>query len=140
MWTVLIAEWVGNYAVIVKKICAQDSPVHLNFEHIPAIDAGLPRISEPCLKFKHRNSQYRLYSLLAKLDWQIGGAGSVMTRLNIYADNSPVHLSLKQMAANAVALPGISQSVSQILTQLFNIAMNYLIAKSDCQICSAPSI
>ena len=124
----------------VKTIGAQDSPVHLNFEHMPAIDAGLPRISEPCLKFRHKKFQYRLDSLLAKLDWQIGGAGSVMTRLNIYADNSPVHLNLNQMAAKAAALPGVSQSVSHILTQLFNIAMTYFIARLDCQICSARSI
>jgi hypothetical protein len=35
-------------------ICAQDSPVHLNFENTPAIDARLPRMSEPCLKFWHK--------------------------------------------------------------------------------------
>jgi len=58
----------------------------------------------------------------------------------MYADNSLVHLNLNQMAANAAALPGISQSVSHILTQLFNIAMTYFIAKLDCQICSARSI
>jgi len=114
--------------------------VHLNFEHMPAIDAGLPRISEQCLKFRHKKFQYRLDSLLAKLDWQISGAGSVITRLKTYADNSPVHLNLNLMAANAAALPGISQSVSHILTQLFNIAMTYFIAKLDCQICSARSI
>jgi len=126
--------------VTVKPIGAQDSPAHLNFEHMPAIDAGLPRISEPCLKFRHKKSQYRLDSLLAKLDWQISGAGSIITRLKMYPDNSPVHLNLNQMAAKAAALPGISQSVSHILTQLFNIAMTYLIAKLDCQICSAQSI
>jgi len=126
--------------VKVKTIGAQDSLVHLNFEHMPAIDAGLPRISELCLKFSHKKSQYRLDSLLAKLDWQICGAGSVITRLKTYAGNSPVHLNLNQMTAKAAALPGISQSVPHILTQLFNIAMTYFIAKLDCQICSARSI
>jgi len=57
-------------AVTVKTIGAQDSLVHLNFEHMPAIDAGLPQISKPCLKFRHKRSQYRLDTLLAKLDWQ----------------------------------------------------------------------
>ena len=91
----------------VKTIGAKDSPVHLNFEHMPAIDAGLPRISEPHLKFRHKNSQYRVESLLAKLDLQISGAGSVITQLKTYANNSPVHLNLNQMAAKAAALPGI---------------------------------
>jgi hypothetical protein len=54
------------------------------------------------------STQYRLDCLLAKLDWQISGAGSVITRLKTYADNSPVHLNLNQMAAKAAALPGIS--------------------------------
>jgi hypothetical protein len=54
------------------------------------------------------STQYRLDCLLAKLDWQISGAGSVITRLRIYADNSPVHLNLNQLAAKAVALSGIS--------------------------------
>jgi len=131
---------IGNYAVTVKMICAQDSPVHLNFEHMPEIGVRLPRISELGLKFRHKNSQYCLDSLLAKMDWQISGAGSVITRLKTYADNSPVHLNLNQMGANAAALPGISQLVSHILTQLFNVATTYFIAKLDCQICSAPSI
>jgi len=52
----LIAEWDCNYAVAVITICAQDSPMHLNFEHMPAIDVGLPRISELCLKFWHKYS------------------------------------------------------------------------------------
>jgi len=121
-------------------ICAQDSLVHLNLDHMPARDAGLPRISEPCLKLRHKNSQYHLESLLAKLDRQISGAESVITRLKTYADNSPVHLNLKQMAAKASASPGISQSVSHILTQLFNNAITYFVAKLDCQICSAQSI
>jgi len=99
---------------------------------MPAIDAGMPPISEQCVKFRHKNSQYRLDSLLAKLDWQISSAGSVITRLETYADNSPVHLNLNQMTAKAAALPGISQSVSHILTQLFNIAMTYIIARLDC--------
>jgi len=126
--------------VTAKTIGAQDSLVHLNCQHMPAIDAGLPRISEPCLKFRHKKSQYRLDSLLAKLDGQISGAGSVITRLKTYADNSPVHLNFNKMAAKAAALPGISQSVSHIVTQLFNITMTYFIAKLDCQICSARSI
>jgi hypothetical protein len=54
------------------------------------------------------STQYRLDCLLAKLDWQISGAGSVITQLKTYADNSPVHLNLNQMAAKAAALPGIS--------------------------------
>jgi len=114
--------------------------VHLNFEHMPAIDAGLPRISDPCLKYRHKKSQYHLDSLLAKLDWQMSSAGSVITRLKTYADISPVHLNLNQIAAKAAALPGFSQSVSHILTQLVNIAMTYIIAKLDCQICSVRSI
>ena len=124
----------------VKTICAQDSPVHLNIEHMPEIDPAMPRISEPCLKFRHKNSQYRLDSLLAKLDWQISGAGFVITRLKRYANNSPVYLNWNQMAANAAALPGISQSVSHILTQLSNIAPTYVIAKLDYRICSARTI
>jgi len=121
-------------------ICAQDSLVHMNLDHMPARDAGLPRISEPCLKSTHKNSQYHLQSLLAKLDRQISCAESFITRLKTYADNSLVHRNLKQMAAKASASPGISQSVSHILTQLFNYAMTYFVAKLDCQICSAQSI
>jgi len=114
--------------------------VPLNFEHMPAIDAGLPRISEPCLKVRHTNSQYHPDSLLAIFDWQVSGAGSVITQLKTYANNSPVHLDLNQMEAKAAALPGISQLVSHILTQLFNMAMTYFIAKLDCQNCSARSV
>jgi len=55
----------------------------------------------------------------------------------MYADNSLVHLNLNQMASNAALLPGISQSVFHILTQLFNITVTYFIAKLDCQIWSA---
>ena len=124
----------------VKTLGAEDSLVHLNFEHMPAIDAGLPQISDPCLKLRHKKSQYHLDSLLAKLDWQISSAGSVIMRLKTYADNSPVHLNLNQMATQAAASPGFSQSVSHILTELFNIGMTYFIAKLDCQICSVRSI
>jgi len=62
-----------------------------------------------CVSNSDTSTQYCLYFLLAKLDWQISGAGSVITRLKTYADNSPVHLNLNQMAAKAAALPGISQ-------------------------------
>jgi len=74
------------------------------------------------------------------LDWQISGAGSVITQLKTYADDSLVILTLNQMAAKAAALPGISQSVSHIPTHLFDIAITYFIAKLDCQICSGQSI
>jgi len=53
-------------------------------------------------------TQYRLDCLFAKLIWQIRGAGSDITQLKTYADDSPMHLNLNQMAANAAALPGIS--------------------------------
>jgi len=56
-----------------------------------------------------RSTQYHLDCLLAKLDCQISSAGSVITRLKTYADNSPVHLILDQNAAKAAALPAISQ-------------------------------
>jgi len=45
-----------------------------------------------------------------------------------------VRLNIDHMAAKAAALPRISEPVSHILTQLFNIAMTYFIAKLDCQI------
>ena len=80
------------------------------------------------------STQYRLDCLLAKLDRQISGARSVITRLKTYADNSPVHLNLNQMAANAAALPGISHvGVSYSDTAIY-IAMTYYIAKLDRQI------
>ena len=86
------------------------------------------------------STQYRLDSLLAKFDWQISGAGSVIMRLKPYDDNSLVHLNFNPMVAKAVALPGISKPVSHILTQLFTITMTYFIAKLDCQICGGQSI
>jgi hypothetical protein len=36
------------------SICAQDSPVHLNIEHTPATDTGLPQMRLPCLKFCYK--------------------------------------------------------------------------------------
>jgi len=41
------------------------------------------------------------------------------------------------MVATTAALPVIGELVSQIVTQLFNIALTYLIAKWDCLIWSA---
>jgi hypothetical protein len=55
------------------------------------------------------HTQYRLESRIGKLDWQTSGARSTITRLKPYAENSPVHLNLNQMAAKAAALSGISQ-------------------------------
>jgi hypothetical protein len=53
------------------------------------------------------SAHHRLDCLLAKFDGHISGAGSVITRLNPYTNNSPVHLNLNQMAPNAASLPGI---------------------------------
>jgi len=55
------------------------------------------------------STQSRLDSILAKLDWQISGAGSVIIRLKTYAHNCPLHLNLNQMAAKAAAFPRISR-------------------------------
>ena len=82
------------------------------------------------------STQYRLDCLLAKLDWQISGAGSVITRLKTYADNSPVHLNLNQMAAKAAALPGISHVGVSYSDTAIQSRHDILY----CQICSAWSI
>ena len=44
------------------------------------------------------------------------------------------------MVAKAASLPGISEPVSHILTQLINMAITYFIAKLDGPSCSGQSI
>jgi len=51
----LLPNGIGKYAVTVITICAQDSPAHLNIDHIPAEAAAFPWISEPCLILLHRH-------------------------------------------------------------------------------------
>jgi len=89
------------------------------------------------VSYSYTCTQYQLDSLLGKVDWQISGAGSVRMWIKTYANSSPVHLNFDQIAAKAAALPGISKPVSYILTQLFNLALTYLVPKMHCQICSA---
>jgi len=60
------------------------------------------------ISYSDTSAQYCPDCLLAKLDWKISGAGSIITWLKTYAHNSPVHLNLNQMAAKAVGLPRIS--------------------------------
>jgi hypothetical protein len=77
--------------------------------------------------------QHCLHTLLAKLNWQISGAGSVISRLNTYLDISLVRQSFNHMAAKAVDFSWICKLVSYILTLLVNIVMTEYIAKLDCQ-------
>jgi hypothetical protein len=82
-------------------ICAQDSPVHLNIEHMPAIDAWLSRMSKPYLIFWQKDT---LWARLSPCE-----IGLAIKRCWIwhktYADNPPVHLNSNQMAAKAATLP-----------------------------------
>jgi len=58
----------------------------------------------------------------------------------MYTNDSLVHLKFDHLAAQAAALPDISGTVSNILTQQFKVAMTNLIAIWECSICSVRSI
>ena len=62
---------IGNYAVTVITICAQDSMVNLNLDHMPGIPAELPWIREWLLKIWQKTS-----ILPRQSPWQIGLANN----------------------------------------------------------------
>jgi len=108
------------------RICTAAFQVHLKFDEMSAKAAALPWLS-------------KLY-FSGKCDWEICGAGSVLTWLKTYAGDSPVHLNFDHIPPNTAVLLRMRKVVSWILTQQLNIAPTDYVAKWDWQIRSATSI
>jgi hypothetical protein len=81
-------------------ICAQDCPVHLNFDHMPAIAVGLPRISKPWIISLHK------YSILHSV------RGSPVIVIMVLTTVLAKHIQCSRRICNPVVylLAGVHQS------------------------------
>jgi hypothetical protein len=65
-------------------------PVHLNFDHMYAKDPALPQIVRAASHTQTEVLEYHLDCLIAKCDWQIYSARSVITNRNESYDICPI--------------------------------------------------
>jgi len=68
---------------------------------------------------------------IGKWDWQLYIADSVITRLLIYVEDSPVNPNFDHMPAKAAEWPRISERASHVANQVLNIANTVCIANCN---------
>jgi hypothetical protein len=109
--------------------------VQVGFIHIHGAQSGQDWRSQLWMIFDHRpgKPQLRKWHLSQEYPSCVPASYSLGCR-------SEVCQIINDMAANAAALPRISESMSHIWTQVLNIAQSVLIAKWDWRICSAGSV